>query len=195
MNKAVSIVSLLVAVQATSTPSLLRDNQPSAASFPLYSTATAATATNAAVMQLSQTSVVKYGGYQCIRKGEIYAPPQKVETTGFTVQADSSNTLKMFYYADSNGASLGNALTPANNHLDSGCSENLTFATPNVSAGYGLIMSLAGNGKEILNRVYYRGPYALADVSITAGQNNVITWNNDFLLAAQWQNGVLSGAT
>lgn len=35
----------------------------------------------------------------------------------------------MFYYADADGASLGSAITPALNYLDSGCYENVQYAT------------------------------------------------------------------
>ena len=45
-----------------------------------------------------------------------------------------------------------------------------------------------------MNRLYYRGAYAITDSGIV-GNAMAMTWNNDFLLAAQWQNGVLSGAT
>jgi len=33
----------------------------------------------------------------------------------------------MFYQADSDGASLGSAITPANEYLDSGCYENIQY--------------------------------------------------------------------
>lgn len=154
------------------TPSYLRDNQPSTALFPLYSGSTSAVSGNAASMLLAESSTVKYGGFQCIRKGALYMPPQKLELTNWSVSTDT--IVKMFYYADADGASLGAAKTIVTaGYLDSGCYENVNYVagTPNTSTSPGLVVIPAAGtqtqGNQIPSRVYFRGAYAITDVGVT----------------------------
>ena len=74
MNKGALILSIMVTA-SQGAASYLRDDQPNTAPFPLYAGATAAAGNNDACKLLAETSTTKYGGYQCVRKGEVYAPP------------------------------------------------------------------------------------------------------------------------
>ena len=61
---------------------------------------------------------------------------------------DSTNALKMFYYADADGASLGSAITPALNYLDSGCYENVQYATSTTTSAGLINVSATGTAGE-----------------------------------------------
>lgn len=66
LNRALTYIALIAGVKSSA--SLLRDDQPTGAAFPLYSTVTAAPWSNAAgAIAYGFSSAVHYGGYQCIR--------------------------------------------------------------------------------------------------------------------------------
>ena len=136
------------------------------------------------IQALATTSL---GGYNCVRNGYTFVHPQKVDRavsggTAGTVITDA--TLMAFY--GTTAASLGSDLT------DFQCCYRLEWtsagATSDCSAAVN-ILTTAQLGKVIENRVIYSGATTAASSNLVADLNpqSILTWNLDFLLAAQWQ--------
>ena len=125
------------------------------------------------------------GGYKCVRSGLIFAHPQKLDlgTSAGTVITDAG--LRAFY--GTTAAHIGVNTTPFN----FGCCPRLEYTVGGFTTECEAVVDITTTtadkrGNVYNNRAYYKGPSAGADSNMLTANTNVVTWNADFLLAAQW---------
>jgi len=161
-------------------------NTLSTAKFPLYgANPFVPTGANDALLATSAASITDntVGGYACVRSGLIFAHPQLLNLANTVGLPITSGGLRTFYGTTT--AHIGIKSTPFN----FGCCRRLQYTATSTECPSVIDITTTSPGEQGMvfnNRAYYKGPNAVADSGVLTGKTNVVVWNSDFLLAAQW---------